>query len=110
MPAQLAPLSPFPAPSKPCLQYAMGASKPVFFCPTPLAASLCGGYVGGSATAEAGDGFIIVETNYRVGAYGGWAAAVACQLLPLAIGSAVDATAALPRETGSRPRSHSTPG
>ncbi len=37
----------------------------IFFCPTRLAASLCGGYTGDSGSRSL-DGYIIVETNYRV--------------------------------------------
>lgn len=49
-----------------------------FFCPTRLAASLCGGYAGGggsaggaadSVSADLAGGHIVVETNYRVNAY-----------------------------------------
>ncbi len=53
------------APSSCCLlqhEY----DKAPYFCPTPLAGSLCGGYVAGTASWEVMGGYIIVETNYRV--------------------------------------------
>eukprot|EP00955_Chlamydomonas_euryale_P026377 278381-Chlamydomonas_euryale.AAC.19 len=43
----------------------------LYFCPTRLAASLCGGFKQGAvaANADIAGGHIIVETNYRVYAY-----------------------------------------
>ena len=50
-----------------CALYVLQHDKAVYFCPTPLAASLCGGYVPGTpGTMQTSGGYIIVETNFRV--------------------------------------------
>ncbi|GBF95756.1 general transcription factor IIH subunit 4-like [Raphidocelis subcapitata] len=61
------------------LLYTLKAEGGTYFCPTPLAATLCGGAGGGGAATAAlgaaggagGGGYVIVETNFRVYAYTG---------------------------------------
>lgn len=51
------------------LLYAFSSGGELFFCPTGLAASLCGGQTVLGLSGELAGGHIIVETNYRVYAY-----------------------------------------
>lgn len=70
---QLGLLQPFrqppPAAAK-GIRFTQAAQQPLYFCPTRLASSLCGGFKSSSvlANADIAGGHIIVETNYRVGA------------------------------------------